>query len=226
MIPTAASPIAILAIALAGALSLDVLAAEPGHEGEHEEHRQHGTHVHGTGALNVVLEEGEVHIELDSPAANILGFEHTPSSKADQETLEQAVATLTDGDRLFRFPEDAQCRLTKADVESSLLDHAEEEHHDEEEDHNNDEHGQEEAGHADEAEQDHQHQHKQSGEGEVHSDIAASWQFTCAHPEKLDNLEVGLFQAFPRTERLQLQFITAGGQGAAELTAADPVLRF
>ena len=73
-----------------------------GHHDDHErhddkEHRQHDSHVHGIASMNLALEGDEVHIELDSPAANIVGFEHAPSSKADHAAVDKAVAMLNDG---------------------------------------------------------------------------------------------------------------------------------
>jgi hypothetical protein len=110
------------------ALVTPVAMAEDKHDHSHDhEHRHHEAHVHGIAALNLALEGEEVHIELDSPAANIVGFEHAPSSEADHAALDKAVATLKNGDELFRFNEEAGCRMEKAMVTSELL---EEEHHD------------------------------------------------------------------------------------------------
>ena len=100
------------------------------HEHDHEK-RQHDAHVHGIAALNLVLEGQEVHIEFDSPAANLVGFEHAPSSEADHAALDKAVATLKDGDRLFKFNADAGCQMEKVNVASQLLDEEHEGHADE-----------------------------------------------------------------------------------------------
>jgi hypothetical protein len=185
------------------------------HEHDHDqEHRQHGSHVHGIAALNLVLEGQEVHIELDSPAANIVGFEHAPSSADDHVALNKAVATLKDGDQLFKFNDDAGCRMETAEVASELLDmeHAG--------------HGDEQPGeHAHEEEKAHDHE-QHEGEGETHSDIEAAYHFECDQPGKLTQLTVALFEAFPGTERLKVQYVIESRQGAAELTATDPVVAF
>ncbi len=174
------------------------------HEQEHEdEHREHGAHVHGIAALNLALEGSEVHVELDSPAANIVGFEHAPSSEADHAALDKAVATLKDGDRLFRFNEDAGCRMEEARVASELLD---EEHE----------------GHTKEGHEDEQHEH----EVETHSEIEAGYHFECDEPGKLTQLTVELFDAFPGTEKLKVQYVIESKQGAAELTATNHVVQF
>ena len=188
-------------------------SADEKHEHDHE-HRQHGAHVHGIAALNLVLEGQEVHIEFDSPAANIVGFEHAPSSEADHAALDKAVATLKDGDRLFRFNAAAGCRMEKADVTSALLD----EEHDEHADKHSSDHDQEKK-------DGHDHE-KHEDEEEAHSDIEAAYHFECDEPGKLTQLTVELFEAFPGTERLKVQYVIESKQGAADLTAAGHVLKF
>ena len=59
-----------------------------------------------------------------------------------------------------------------------------------------------------------------------HADIDAEYRFECAEPDRLVQMHLGLFEAFPETRGLQVQFVGPRGQGAAELTAANPVLRF
>lgn len=188
-------------------------SADEKHEHGHE-HRQHGAHVHGIAALNLALEGQAVHIELDSPAANIVGFEHAPSSEADHAALDKAVATLRDGDRLFKFNADAGCQMERVNVASQLLD---EEHE----------------GHTDEKPGEHPHEEKQGhdheqheDEGEAHSDIEAAYHFECDEPGKLTQLTVLLFEAFPGMEELKFQYVIESKQGAADLTAANHVLKF
>ena len=190
------------------------VSADEKHEHEHDqdvEHRQHDSHVHGIAALNLALEGREVEIELDSPAANIVGFEHAPSSEADQAALDKAVVALKDGGQLFRFNDDAGCRMETANVVSELL----EEEHDEHEEHE---------GHAKDGHEDEEHEHE--GEGETHSDIEAAYHFVCDEPGKLTRLTVELFEAFPGMEKLKVQYVTQSKQGAAELTATAHVVKF
>ena len=201
------SLLAPLALAASGVSAGDKHDHDHGHD---HEKRQHGAHVHGIAALNLALEGDEVHVELDSPAANIVGFEHAPSSAADHAALDKAVAMLKDGDQLFRFDSAAGCRLEEAMITSALL----------EEDH--DEHGHEEHGH--EAHGD-EHGHA-ANEGDTHSDINAVYHFECNKPGKLTQLKVELFDAFPGMEELEVQYIIESKQGAAELTPASHVLKF
>jgi hypothetical protein len=174
------------------------------HEHDHDkERRQHGSHVHGIAALNLALEGQEVHIELGSPAANIVGFEHAPSAEADQAALDKAVATLEEGDRLFTFNDNAGCRMETAKVASELLDEEHEWHTGER-----------------------TVEHALKGEGETHSDIEAAFLFACNAPGKLTQLTVELFAAFPCMEKLKVQYVIESKQGAADLTATDHVVKF
>jgi hypothetical protein len=186
-------------IVLTASLLAPLTLVAPGASADEHEHRQHGAHVHGIGALNLALEGQEMHVELDSPAANIVGFEHAPSSEADHAALDKAVAMLKDGDRLFRFNAEAGCRMEKTDVSSSLLD---DEHHEHDE-HDHDEH-----------------------EGETHSDIEAAYHFECDQPGKLTQLSVELFEIFPGTEKLNVQYVIESKQGAGKLTPADHAIKF
>lgn len=197
--------------------------AEDEHHHDHDaEHRQHGAHVHGIAALSLALEGNEVEIELDSPAANIVGFEHPPSSADDQAALDKAIATLNDGDSLFRFNDAAGCRMESAEVSSELLDDDHEDHDDHETHDGHEAHSDEET----EGHQDEEHKGEHAHEGEAHSDIEAAYRFECDTPDKLTALTVELFEAFPGMEKIEVQYVVESKQGAAELTVKDQVVEF
>lgn len=193
-----------------------------------DEHRQHGAHEHGVGVLNIAQEGTGLHIELDSPAVNIVGFEHAPNSEQDHKALESALERLRDGTALFVLPGEAGCRLVNADATTPLTGSEEGEarpvdthddqhhkaHHEEGEHHDGYEHGGEEG--------DHEEGHKH----EEHADVDAAWHFTCEQPDRLDRIGVRLFDVFPSTQRLQVQYITKKQQGAASLNASQPEVRF
>lgn len=154
-------------------------------------HRSHGAHAHGLARLDLAVEGGLVLIGLESPAANIVGFEYAPANLEERAILEGAIASLKDGARLFRLPQGAMCHLVEAVVETPLTGQAE----------------------------------GKAG-AEAHIDIDAEYRFECAEPDRLFQIELGLFDVFPATLSLQVQFVGPKGQGAAELTAASPMLRF
>lgn len=53
-----------------------------------------------------------------------------------------------------------------------------------------------------------------------HADLEASHEFTCARPGELRRLDVGLFDAFKRIQRIDVQ--VAGPQGQSKLTLRRP----
>jgi hypothetical protein len=200
-----------LATSLLTPLALFAAGASASDTHEHE-YDQHDAHVHGVAALNLALEGDEVHIELDSPAANIVGFEHAPSSEADHAALSKAATVLKNGDQLFIFNKEAGCRMEKSMLTSALLEEEDPDHDDK----HSDDHDHEK----------HEHEKHEEHEDESHSDIEAVYHFECDEPAKLTQLTIELFNAFPATEELNVQYILESKQGARELTTNDRVLKF
>jgi len=160
------------------------------HSHGHEAGRQsHGAHVHGRADLNLVLDGRRAYIELTSPAANIVGFEHPPATPDDHAAVGRAAAKLEQGDDLFRFNVEAGCRMQHAEVNPGWG--------------RPDSHG-----------------------GQQHADFDAAYEFECTAPGRLEQLKVGIFEAFPATSRLQVQFVVGDRQGGTSLTASEPVLAF
>jgi hypothetical protein len=58
-----------------------------------------------------------------------------------------------------------------------------------------------------------------------HADLDASYEFTCASPEQLKALEVGLFDAFKRIQRIDAQVAVAGGQSKQSLKRPQTKLK-
>lgn len=206
--------VACAALAALGVFGSPALAGEGGI------HREHGVHVHGLGKLDLAQEGPELHLRLESPAANLVGFEHAPRDEAERATLGQAVAALKDGAALFAPTPAARCTLAEVSVVSALLvseggAEPEEAGHDHE------------PGHEPIHEQKHEkgHEHEHSDESQAHADIAAEYRFLCERPEELKELRVMVFERFPATERLDVQMVTERGQAGAALTGATPVLR-
>ena len=169
------------------------------HKHEHHEHEHSlAAHVHGLATLNIALEGQILELQLDSPAMNIVGFEYQPSSAADKKTLADAERTLKNEQLLFKLSQDAQCALSAVSIDNDLAEHADEHAHD-------DKH-------------DAEHQH---------SDIQVSYQFNCAQPNKLTGIDLaGFFKAFPLTEKIYLQLITAETQQGAELSSSNTLLNW
>lgn len=184
------------------AATLFLAVAAFGVQANHDEHESHGhgAHEHGHGHLNLVLDGNQLMIELQAPAADLVGFEHAAKNDAEKAQYAEAIARLKQPASLFRLDPAAGCALTQQEI------NAVKEEHDHEHDHD---HDHDKAG----SDQD-EHQHEAGG----HADIGAMYTYTCEAPAKLSGLEATLFSVYPSLEKLSVQGILPTGQTAAELT--------
>jgi hypothetical protein len=163
-----------------------------------EEHRHLGAHVHGHGRLNIAIEGKTLSIELEAPGADIVGFEHEPSTPEQKAAVEKARARLADGASLFSPARAAGCSLKSARVST-------------------------EAEHEDE----HEHEHGAKSEGEEehrHSEFHAEYVFECASADRLTALTFDYFKEFPNTQGLEVSLISPKGQASFEVTRDKPAL--
>lgn len=79
-------------------------------------------HRHGAGQLDIVIEADAVMIEVQIPAADVVGFENEPRTPEEESAVRKARETLELGDRLFDFPAGAHCRLETAEVDRRAID--------------------------------------------------------------------------------------------------------
>ncbi|WP_260958082.1 DUF2796 domain-containing protein [Pseudomonas citri] len=179
-------------------LPLAVAHAAVEHDHDHE-HGSLGAHEHGVARLNASLDGEILELELDSPAMNLVGFEHAATSDADKAKVAAIRAKLEKPAALINLA-DAKCSLEQQELESPLF---------------GDEPGHEE--HAEEADED----------GHEHSEIHAHYQFRCVAPGSLTHLNLApLFQIFPATQKVLVQLVGPNGQQGGEVTAAAPTLKF
>jgi len=116
-----------LAISTVAALSISVFTVQA--------YAKTSAHEHGAARLTIASGEEGVEISFESPAANVFGFEHMPSSEDDHLVIDKAVDVLKKGDLLFAMNESAGCKLESVEVESAMV---EDDDHDKHED---DDHG-------------------------------------------------------------------------------------
>ncbi len=163
--------------------------------------KQLDAHEHGAATLNLAIDNNVLILEFESPAINIVGFEHAPENDQQTSTIEKATARLKTIGDVFSIPDAAKCNPQSVSVdwvsekEESHEDHDEHEEHAEHEEHD-----------------DHVGQ-------EGHSEFAANYQLICKQVDNLDFIDVKLFEFFPGIEDLDVQGITANGQFATELNA-------
>jgi hypothetical protein len=143
-------------------------------------------HQHGVVTLNVAVEGNKLSLALQAPLDNFLGFERAPRNDAERKAAAAVLARLRSVDKataLFTTDTAAQCVLQRAEVQAAVLEPiTKPPAHD---DH---------AHHAD------------------HAELEASYEFNCGQPAQLRSLTLGLFEAFARMQRVDVQVVGAKGQ--------------
>ncbi|WP_460133637.1 DUF2796 domain-containing protein [Pseudomonas sp. S1_E04] len=189
-------------------LPLAIAHAADEHDHDHE-HGSLGAHEHGVGRLNAVLDGQALELELDSPAMNLVGFEHVATSAADKAKVAAARKQLENPVALFNLPKAAGCVISSQELNSPLFGDKPEADHDDDDDHDHD---------AKDGAHEHHHDH---------SEIHAHYQFTCATPTALSNLDLSqVFKTFPATQKIQVQLIGPSGQQGVDATATAATLKF
>ncbi len=185
--------------------------------------RQSGVHDHGHSEMNIALTGNEFLVELLSPAANVLGFEHEPETEEQRAALAEAVSALRAGEQVLQLSAAAGCTLQTADIESKLTDeeHSEEHHDDEHADeHDKDEHSKEH--HDDEhAKDEHSEEHHDDEHADEHSEFHVTWFYRCDKPAELKTVDVALFDLFPGFEEIDVSFAGENYQLAWELSPGN-----
>jgi hypothetical protein len=160
--------------------------------------------------MNLAIDGAELYLELRSPAANLVGFEHPPGNAEERGLIERAQGLLETPTQLFSLPADAGCRLTGADIEMPWP--AEDTQP-------------AESPSADGAAHQHDEHDHHADHDEEHADIHADYRFICDSPAALDRVEVLMFDVFPMILRLEVQTVTPAGQAASELSPDQRRLR-
>lgn len=166
-----------------------VLAADAGPPAASAPRPQQHAHVHGVARLGVAVQDKTLTIQLESPLDSLIGFEHRPSTPAQQSAVAALQAKMRAPQSLFSFDVAAGCVLASSQAESAIF------------------------------------QPLAAGAAsDEHADLDASFEFQCARPEHLKQLRVGLFAAYPRLKRLDVDVATDKGQFKRELQSpADMV---
>ena len=140
---------------------------------------------------------------------NLVGFEHVATSAADKSKVAAARKQLENPLALFNLPKAAGCVVSSQALNSPLFGDKPQADHDE------DDHATDGKGAAA-----HEHHHD-------HSEIHAHYQFTCATPTALGNLDLSqVFKTFPATQKIQVQLIGPSGQQGVDATATAATLKF
>ena len=82
---------------------------------------EHHVHMHGVAQFTLVVDRSSVVVDLDSPAMNLLGFEHVPISEEESLKVRNVVQVLKNSDNLIQFSSDAECTQIHSSVSSGLI---------------------------------------------------------------------------------------------------------
>lgn len=180
-------------------LPLATGAVAHSHEHDDHDHAEHGSldaHEHGAAQLNVVLDGKALELQLESPAMNLVGFEHAAKTDADKAKVAATRSQLEQPQALFGLAA-GDCNVSKQELQSPLFtEHGHNDHHE----------------HA-----------KDSEHNDIHAHYSLDCQKP-EELKQLDLGE--LFKRFPATEKIQVQLIGPNGQQGLELTPAQPTLSF
>ncbi len=170
-------------------------------------------HQHGVANVDIAVDPGRISLRLDIPLDNLLGFERAPRTDAERAQAQTVVKQLSDAATVVRLDSAAGCSVARVALVSAELGlpadgqgqkdaHAHGDHkHDHTHDHKHgDKHG-------------HKHGDKDSG----HADLVADYEFSCTDTGKARSVTLGLFEAFPRLRRIEVQTATPRGQLKAVL---------
>lgn len=178
-------PLSIPTLMLGSALLL--VAYAPLHAKE-DGPRQHAAHEHGSAKLLLAKEGSELHMELSSPAMNLVGFEHKPANAQQRNKVRLAIDTLKAANKIFLLPASAECTLQKVTVETGLS-----------------------------TNEDHSAHNEAIDKADTHADFLVNYRFSCGDMSALKQIDVRLFSYFPATHELDVEMITDQGQRALEL---------
>lgn len=178
------------------ALALSALACLPA--------TAHEAHVHGIAALDVTIDNQQLTLNLHSPLANLIGFEHAPNTDKDRQAVRDMAARLRKPGVSFVPAAAAKCSLTgvklsAGPIPAHLLGEPE---------------------HTTKQKHTHTHDH-QHAPGDAHADLTGTYVYSCANMHQLQYIDVPLLTAFTGFNRLDVQVVTPTRQQAATLNASS-----
>lgn len=161
-------------------------------------------HVHGEAELFIAIEGTQVLLEFESPADNIIGFEHAPATQLQQKKLEDALVKLGSHTSIAAFPE-ANCQQISAEVKSPFKDHHKAET-------NEDSH---DSAHK-------EHNYEKGHEEPSHTEFHASYALQCNEAaQNIRTIDINAFEHFNGIENITVKWVTPDGQGSTKATLSN-----
>ncbi|HGY9567946.1 TPA: DUF2796 domain-containing protein [Vibrio harveyi] len=203
-----------------------------------EEYRQHEAHVHGHVEFNIAQDGKDLLIEITSPGADVVGFEHAPENAEQENALNNAIAALKDTNKLFAINQQAKCVIEDVHVAHTLGEESHEGHdHHDHEGHDHDKHdheGHDHDKHDHDKHKDHDHDHDEHDEHHDHDghehheghdhehgghgEFTVEYRYHCDSVADLNSIDTTWFKQFPATESISVNLFTDTTQSATNLS--------
>ena len=164
------------------------------------------THVHGQGQVGMAIDQNLISMTLESPGADIVGFEHEARTAEEKTAVTEALKQLSDPMFVIQLPANASCKVVQASSEVTSENgdegHADHEEHEE---------------HAD-------HDDHEKHENEAHGSFIAEYQLECVTIAAIDSIKFVYFDHFRNAQSLMVVLIDKNGQHRHEISRDNPIL--
>ncbi|EKY4195677.1 DUF2796 domain-containing protein [Vibrio harveyi] len=195
-----------------------------------EEYRQHEAHVHGHVEFNIAQDGKDLLIEITSPGADVVGFEHAPENAEQENALNNAIAALKDTNKLFAINQQAKCVIEDVHVAHTLGEESHEGHDHHDHDHDHEGHDHDKHDHDKHKDHDHDehddhhdhdgHEHHEGHDHEHggHGEFTVEYRYHCDSVADLNSIDTTWFKQFPATESISVNLFTDTTQSATNLS--------
>ena len=167
------------------------------------------THVHGQGQVGMAIDQNLISMTLESPGADIVGFEHEARTAEEKTAVIEALKQLSDPMFVIQLPANASCKVVQASSEVTSENgdegHADHEEHEEHADHDD-------------------HDDHEKHENEAHGSFIAEYQLECATIAAIDSIKFVYFDHFRNAQSLMVVLIDKNGQHRHEISRDNPIL--
>ena len=163
-------------------------------------------HQHGVAKLQVAVDGKMLELVLESPLANLIGFERRPQNDKERQTVRAMAQRFHDPASLFTPTPQARCTARGAELSSGVIDAA--------------------LLAATKTVAPAKPVPGPQVASDGHADLDATLRFECENPAALKSIDVGLFEAFAGLRQIDAAVVSAKGQRGARLTPKQTLLNW
>jgi len=156
---------------------------------------EHKAHTHGISEIELIISTETISIKFESPANNIVGFEHAASNTEEENQIKRAHSILSKPASIFSF-QGTNCTSISSSVTIDGL-----------------------------AKEPHKHQPANKYQPHsTHKEITAEYRFQCKSSEDLTSIKTQLFNKFSNINEINVMWISDKNQGMSVLNPNNPQL--